>query len=401
LAELSEPDRLVHISADDIDLFNPTSKTCPIFISRKDLEVTRHIYRQGVHIFTGTNARLGEIDFLGELFNLTRDSRHFKLRTLDEDHNVLPLYEAKYIHQFDHRFATTRNNRVVETESVGKSNPHFSAETLQVVDADEVRMRLNKRGIKTQWLCGFRDIASATNERTAIMAVFPVSAVGNSLNLVLGLNANDAACLTANVNSFAFDYCCRGKVSGTHVNIWIFKQLPAIPFDRYDMSCAWFHGSETIRDWLLPRVLEMAYTAWDLEPFAQDCGFKVNPFRWDDERRFEIRCEIDACFFHLYLPANSDGTWVESGHGAHPQITSFKRHFEKPRAAVSHILDQFPITSRKDEQAFGCYRTKVRVLEIYDAIVNARNSGRGYITSLNPPPGQASVSVCPTTGTPR
>lgn len=27
----------------------------------------------------------------------------------------------------------------------------------------------------------------------------------------------------------------------------------------------------TLRDWLLPRVLDLTYTAWDLEPFARDC----------------------------------------------------------------------------------------------------------------------------------
>lgn len=36
---------------------------------------------------------------------------------------------------------------------------------------------------------------------------------------------------------------------------------------------------------VLPRVLELTYTAWDLEPFAKDCGFDGPPFRWDKERR--------------------------------------------------------------------------------------------------------------------
>jgi hypothetical protein len=36
--------------------------------------------------------------------------------------------------------------------------------------------------------------------------------------------------------------------------------------------------------WLLPRVVELTYTAWDLQPFAADCGFAGPPFRWDEER---------------------------------------------------------------------------------------------------------------------
>lgn len=28
----------------------------------------------------------------------------------------------------------------------------------------------------------------------------------------------------------------------------------------------------SVRHWLLPRVLELTYTAWDIQPFAEDCG---------------------------------------------------------------------------------------------------------------------------------
>lgn len=34
-----------------------------------------------------------------------------------------------------------------------------------------------------------------------------------------------------------------------------------------------------IADWMFPRVLELTYTAWDLQPFAQDCGYEGAPFR--------------------------------------------------------------------------------------------------------------------------
>ena len=49
-----------------------------------------------------------------------------------------------------------------------------------------------------------------------------------------------------------------------------------------------------------------------------------------------------------------------------------KRHFPAPRDAVAYILDQFPIVRRKDEAAFGRYRTKDRILEIYDAMLVAQ-----------------------------
>ena len=68
--------------------------------------------------------------------------------------------------------------------------------------------------------------------------------------------------------------------------------------------------SVRIRDWLLPRVLELTYTAWDLKAFADDCGDDGPPFIWDPERRFQLRCEIDAAFFHLYGISRDDTAYI-------------------------------------------------------------------------------------------
>jgi hypothetical protein len=394
LEEVGEPNRLVMLSASDLVLFNPSSRTCPVFTSTRDFEVSRRIYRSSKHVMQDESHRYSGINFLGELFNLTRDSRHFLPRGAEADTTSLPLYEAKYIHQFDHRFATFIDNHVVETKTEMKANAAFYALTSHVVDDKEVLARLGKRGITSKWLCGFRDIASATNERTVIMAVFPVSAVGNSINMVLNLNAKASACLTANANTFAFDYCCRQKVSGTHVNIWIFKQLPAISLDRFHVPFPWTIGSQKSVEWLLPRLLELTYTAWDMEPFAKGCGWNGPPFRWDEERRFLLRCELDTAFFHLYLPATPDGQWKPAriAEGAQrdetpAELAELKRHFPTPRDAVPYIMDTFPIVRRKDEEKHGEYRTKRVILEIYDEMAEAMRTGNPYQTRLDPPPG--------------
>ena len=387
LDEVNERGRTIRLSSDDLLLFNPASKTSPIFTSDKELDLSRHIYRRGVHVCVDSQDKLTGIDFLGELFNLTRDSKLFEARGPAIRQPVLPLYEAKYFHQFDHRFATIKNGRVVEAQSLDKSDTEFEAETAQVVAADEVFGRLAKRGILSDWLCGFRDIASGTNERTAIMTILPTAAIGNSINLVLGLRASDAACLTANVNSFVFDYCCRQKVGGTHVNIWIFKQLPAIPFNDFDKSAPWIGGTETFRDWLLRRVLELIYTSSTLTKFAHDCGFDGPPFRWNDERRFLIRCELDAAFLHCYLPADDNGKWRQIHSEPDEAFAALGRQFSKPREAAVHILEKFPIVRSGDEHRSGRYRTSECIMDAYDAMLEAQRSSKRYVSSLDPPPG--------------
>ena len=149
-----------------------------------------------------------------------------------------------------------------------------------------------------------------------------------------------------------------------------------------------------MRDWLLPRVLELTYTAWDLEPFAKDCGFDGPPFRWDEDRRFLIRAELDAAFFHLYLPSDANGDWVrarkEDGcpyEETPEQLEELKKSFPKPRDAVSYIMDTFPIVKRKDEEKWGSYRTKEMILGIYDEMQGAIRTGGEYRTRLEPAPG--------------
>jgi hypothetical protein len=92
----------------------------------------------------------------------------------------------------------------------------------------------------------------------------------------------------------------------------------------------------TTADWIKPRVLELVYTSHSLEPFARDLGYTGKPFAWEPERRFALRCELDAAFFHLY------------GIGADD---------------ADYILETFPIVKRHDEAEFGEYRTKRVILE--------------------------------------
>jgi hypothetical protein len=70
------------------------------------------------------------------------------------------------------------------------------------------------------------------------------------------------------------------------------------------------------------------------------------------------------------------------------QLTALRQHFPTPRDAVSYILDQFPIVRQKDEAAHGRYRTKERILEIYDAMLSAQSEGRKYQSRLDPPAGK-------------
>lgn len=154
------------------------------------------------------------------------------------------------------------------------------------------------------------------------------------------------------------------------------KQLPVVSLNDYSRPITW--GSETLLDWVIPRVLELTFTAWDIQSLAEDCGYNGPPFVWNEERRFLLRCELDAAFFHIYLGQASE--WDRL-----PQ--ELLECFPTPRDAVSYIMDSFPIVKRKDDAKHdGDYRTKRVILEIYDALAESTRSGKPYKTRLDPPP---------------
>ena len=250
-----------------------------------------------------------------------------------------------------------------------------------------------------RWLMGVRDIARSTDERTVVGGVFPLSSVGNNLPVWTASIQLTSAVLPALLSSLACDFPARLKVGGTHLNFFIAKQIPVLHPDVFDQPVPWGPSGKLMRDWLLPRVIELTYTTMDLEPFAGDCGWAGPPFRWDEERRFLLRCELEAAFFHLYLPADDRGSWQlprqEDGTGAYEapeDLAELTRHFPTPRDAVDYIVDTFPIVRRKDETRYGEYRTKRVILGFYDAMLTGAATGEPYRTVLDPPP--ADPSCC-------
>jgi len=250
------------------------------------------------------------------------------------------------------------------------------------------------------WFLVWRDITCATNERTSISTIIPNFPCAHTLSLVDSISSSNALFLLSVLNSFVFDYSARQKVSGTHLNHGIWKQLPILnPLSILQKSlCLTSYQEDTknsgLIGWIQNRVLELTFTAWDLAQFSYDCGWDGPPFRWDEERRFQIRCELDAAFFHLYLPADEQGRWKPArvADGAvrdetPEELATLEKAFPTPRDAVAFIMETFPIVKRKDEAAHGHYRTKDRILEIYDAMQQAIITGVPYQSPLNPPPG--------------
>src|SRR5690606_25369808 len=98
------------------------------------------------------------------------------------------------------------------------------------------------------------------------------------------LTGNLGACFVGLLNSFQYDWVIRQFVGGLHLQDNITKQSPVVDPRTFSAVCRWSRKTK-LDVWVMHRVLELTYTAWDLEAFALDCGYDGPPFRWDEERR--------------------------------------------------------------------------------------------------------------------
>lgn len=381
VADLAEPSKHVRLTAADIVAVNPNTRTCPTFRSRRDAELNIEMYQR-----TGILWREDDPDgnpwglrFL-TMLHMANDSGLFRTRAeleaagwkLDgnrfvlEKQRALPLIEAKMVHHFDHRYGDysdrTADKEGTDTRSLpevplGKlQNARYNPVPRYWVDEGAVQERLSSW--PRDWLLGWRDVSKSYNERTVIASLLPRVAVGHKFPLAMpGTEPRTTACLYANLCSFALDYAARQKVGGTSLTYFVFKQLPVLPPSRFAAEAMWSRG-QTVRDWLLPRVVELTYTAWDLQPFAREVGDEGPPYLWDPARRSVLRAELDAAFFHLYGVSRDDAVY---------------------------ILDTFPIVKKNDEKVYGEYRTKRVILDRYDALSAAAASGKPYLSPLGPP----------------
>lgn len=336
----SNTKRHITLTAADMKLLNPNTRTCPIFRSRRDADLTRAIYRRVPILIDKNRAKGGNpwgITFKQGLFNQTSDAKKFKKQETLRKQGFrlrgnqwvkgkdlyLPLYEAKMLQAFDHRAASVlieagnwmRQGQKAQTSPVEHANPEFTVLPRWWVSETLVDSELPD--VRPAYLV-FKDVTSATNERTMIAALLHRVALVNSAPLILTdkrLGLRGDACLLANLNSFIYDFIARQKVGSVHLNFFIVEQLPTLPPDAYADKCPWAKR-ETLERWISERVLKLSCTAEDMIPLAEACGFKGSRgdgvHIWKEQERAELRAELDAAYFLLYGVSREDAEYMLS-----------------------------------------------------------------------------------------
>jgi len=444
----------IELPADDLLLINPNTRTCPLFRSQADAELTKKIYRRVPVLIADATDDQPERNPWGisfsTMFHMSNDSGLFLNAPTPSG---LPLYEAKMIHQFDHRWATYRwdagegeavtddvsdaqkaqadfavqprywveerhvlsrlgpvprcvtkawdeqsedalrdafatwiasaseddalaelrgrtassRQRVIDTagrlfeqlpeKEADWFNPKAAIEAKRwpILSADELAILgdspnllaaahaiLDRRS--PRWLMGWRDICRSTDERTVIACILPRVAVGHTMPLLFTKEtARHVSAKLGNWASLVLDYVARQKVGGTHLTYSFLKQFPILPPSAY---------AEADLAYIVPRVLELTYTAHDLKPWAADLGYTGTPFVYDPARRAILRAELDAWYARLYGLTRDELRYILDPSDAH---------------GYDYPTETFRGLKTNEMRAHGEYRTRRLVLEAWDA----------------------------------
>jgi len=189
--------------------------------------------------------------------------------------------------------------------------------------------------------------------------------------------------LISDINNIFFDYITRQKIGGIHLTFHYLKQLPILPPESYNPSDIQF---------IVPRVVELTYTAWDIKAFADDVWHDADdslrgilreqweenkrvtgghtwdppkwveieadsipfpPFKWSEERRAILRAELDAYYARLYNLTETE-----------------LRYIIDPQDVYSPDFpgETFRVLKEKEIRRYGEYRTRRLVLEAWERL---------------------------------
>ncbi len=406
IEHLLDPNRIYKISTKDFILLNPNTKTCPVFRTSRDAQLTTKLYRHSAILLNETTEDNPWKVRFGRMIDMSNDSHLFRTyaqltragaqlsgnRFVLDGKEYVPLYEGKMIYLYNHHFGTwpidvAERPNTISTPSVEDlANPDSCIIPWYWVPEEVVDNRLVKTNSDDEiiwewshkWLIGFRDVTSSITERTFICAPIPDAAgVGHSTTLLFAeRGAMPDALLLAMMSSLVFDYTTRQKIGGSHASIGFVKQFPVLRPDQI---------SDWAQELIIERVAELCYFNHDLDGWMDelwhDDGMtddlrtrllnrleacnglhfdddkqpmpefsNMQPYIYNVERRAVDQAELDAIFAHLYGLSTEDLRYILD-----PEDVCGK----------GCINETFRVLKDRELRELGEYRTKRLVLEAW------------------------------------
>lgn len=381
---LLDPTRIYTLNTEEFTIFNPNSKTCPVFRTSRDAQLTTKIYRNS-HIFyvdsSGDNPWKIKT---GAMFHMAGDSELFRTHKqlidsgaissgknfIIDDKIYIPLYEGKMFWFYNHHYGTwpiegERPNAIPSPTLSDWEKPNYSIKPWFWIPQSAFQQKLakyDKEGNllwrwEHNWMIGFRDVCSSTLERTFTVSIIPEQCgTGHTINMLYpNQSITRILELQAMMSSLVFDYIAKQKIGGNHATIGVFKQMPGIPPEKISQHLGWE---------IVKRVVALDYFNHDLDSLAEELWEELDEqqraelpqlgrkecFIYDPDHRAVLQAELDAIFAHLYGLSTEDLRYILD-----PEDV----------CGPGCINETFRVLKDNEIREFGEYRTKRLVLKAW------------------------------------
>lgn len=372
--QLAEDSHKIRLEAEAIQTINPNTRTLASFQTQHDAEIVKSLHeRWPILIHEEKRLNPWSIDCVTTMVHMTMNADLFQENTKETlerkgfslesngifskgNERFLPLWEAKFFNQFDHRFATfegvsgsdkfKRRAGTKYPSEEQKRDPDFEILPRYWVSQMDFSELTEHYNWQHEWMFAFRNVTRMTTDtRSTMGTILPWDPISYSAHLIFFRSdraVETGLLFTGIFTSIVLDYVLRQKIGGTNFSAFILNQLPVPPpeeFERFSVRVG--ANIEVASKYIMNRVLKLVWTSHSLDCLGQVLHNDEGPFTWNREERRKLRTEIDLVVAKIY------GVKKEE---------------------LVHMCETFRIQKNKDMEEFGRFRTMEDMLEGYDSL---------------------------------
>lgn len=289
----------INVTSEELELINPETGLLPNVADSKEFSFLLRTHRS-LSVFAKEFPKC----HFGRLVHLTAHAEHISTKS---EKTRVPIYEGKFIEQYDNRFSTFAGMSADERYQAKASARRQPGDSFVAPKpAPECRYFIDKkfwesfldRYDQPYSLC-WRSLTSPTNQRTMIASIIPSMPTCQSVQLLQTTPVEDLLMILALFNSKVFDFFVRLKMGGIDLTQSVVRQIP-VPFREAWNSMVTLHGVDYTA---LDAVRALERLLYRNEPDL--CGL------WDGVPEIKnadnyyktaanVREEIDKIIFQMY-----------------------------------------------------------------------------------------------------
>ncbi|WP_446898809.1 Eco57I restriction-modification methylase domain-containing protein [Clostridium sp. LBM24168] len=291
---------MVKMDAKTLLILNPETGMLPNITDKSDIEFLIKAYNK----YPRFEEVFPDCKF-GRIVHLTAHAEAILKEATDKN---LPIYEGKFIEQYDGRFSTFkdmtneekyRNKASSRRISLEKDVPKKELPVSRYYIKKDFWKSLSKKYNKKYSLM-WRSLTSSTNTRTTIATILPHMPTSQSIQLLQTENTENLILMLALFNSIVFDYFVRLKLSGIDLTQSVIKQIPVPEVIDFEKIILFKNVTKSIKYHIFDRVYTLLHDDERLEGLFSDISYKpiIVYDRFIDKKK--VMSEIDILVSKSY-----------------------------------------------------------------------------------------------------